>query len=435
MPVQSSNKADLKDKYVLLVNPPWNPSRATKEFFLRKAIVKRCYPPLGLGYLASYLEKCGTKVKIVDMQAQEGSLGVLAGARKPDFVGITATTVLINNAYDVAEQAKLLWPETPVVMGGIHITIRPREVLQNPHVDYIIRGEGEKSLALLVGGEDLERVPGLAYLENGHYREHPVTGYVENLDAIPMPSYHLMPMHLYNPPLGGALRSPSISIFSSRGCPGKCTYCVSAITKRTRFHSALKVVEEIEHLMANYGIREVTFYDDTFCSNRKRTREFCQLLIDRKIDLTWTCFSRIDFTDQQTLELMAKSGCHMICFGIENADKDILNTINKNIKLEMVIPITRMTQKAGIRVRHSFMLGLPGETRETLENTVRFAIKANPEAWKNYNTYSPAYRRIRVAYIDNSRKRPEVFHNRLDYFIKRTAQNKQIGYGGIDKYF
>lgn len=140
-----------------------------------------------------------------------------------------------------------------------------------------------------------------------------------------MPSYHLLPMHLYNPPLSGALRTPSISIFSSRGCPGKCTYCNSAMIKKLRFRSAEKVVEEIEYLIANYGIKEMAFYDDTFCANRKRVRDFCRLLIDRKIDLTWSCFSRIDYADEQTLELMKKSGCHIICYGVESADKTILN--------------------------------------------------------------------------------------------------------------
>jgi len=368
----------LKDKYVLLVNPPWHFSDS-QTMIINSAVKERCYPPLGLGLLAGYLEKCGAEVRIVDMQALSGDLQELVPPRKPDFVGITANTVLVDKAYAVAEAVKKIWPETRVVFGGIHPTMRPREVLENPHVDYVIRGEGERSLSLLVGGVDPDRIPGLARRTNGGYWENPLLDYIENLDEMPMPGYHLLPMHLYNPPLGGALRTPSISIFSSRGCPGRCTYCNSAMIKKLRFRSAGKVVEEIEYLAANYGIRELAFYDDTFCANKKRVRNFCRMLIERKTDLTWTCFSRIDYADRQTLELMAESGCHMICYGVESADQAILENIRKHLNLDKVVPVTRMTQKAGIRVRLSFMLGNPGETRETLEKNVRFAIEADPD--------------------------------------------------------
>ena len=368
----------LKDKYVLLVNPPWEFSDS-KTIIVRSAVKERCYPPLGLALLAGYLEKCGARVKIVDLQAEKDALESLDSSEPPDFVGITATTVLIESAFSTAESLKRLWPETRVVFGGIHPTMRPRQVLENPWVDYVIRGEGERSLARLVGGQNPEDIPGLALMEDGKYQEHPLLDYIENLDEMPMPGYHLLPMHLYNPPLAGALRTPSISIFSSRGCPGKCTYCISAMIRKLRFRSAETLVEEIEYLIANFGIRELTFYDDTFCANKKRVRDFCNLLIDRKIDLTWSCFSRIDYADRQTLELMKKAGCHVICYGVESADKTILENIKKQLDLDKVIPVTRMTQKVGIRVRLSFMLGNPGETRETMEKNVRFAMAADPD--------------------------------------------------------
>jgi len=369
---------DLKDKYVLLVHPPWEVPD-TKTVIVKGAVKERCYPPLGLALLAGYLEKCGALVKIVDMQAQKDNFENLVPPTKPDFVGITANTVLVESAYFIAGKVKRIWPETRVVFGGIHPTMRPREVLENPYVDYVIRGEGERSFAWLVGGANLEEIPGVAYMQDGRYKEHPLVDYIENLDEMPMSSYHLLPMHLYNPPLSGALRTPSISIYSSRGCPGKCTYCMGAMIKKLRFRSAEKVVEEIEYLIANYGIKEMAFYDDTFCANKKRVRDFCNLLIERKIDLTWSCFSRIDYADEQTLQLMKKSGCHVICYGVESADKTILENIKKQLDLDDVIPVTKMTQKVGIRVRLSFMLGSPGETRETMEKSVRFAIAADPD--------------------------------------------------------
>ena len=140
----------LKDKYVLLVNPPWEFSDS-KTIIVRSAVKERCYPPLGLALLAGYLEKCGARVKIVDLQAEKDALESLDSSEPPDFVGITATTVLIESAYSTAESLKRLWPETRVVFGGIHPTMRPREVLENPWVDYVIKGEGERSLARLAG--------------------------------------------------------------------------------------------------------------------------------------------------------------------------------------------------------------------------------------------------------------------------------------------
>ncbi|MBN2288667.1 MAG: cobalamin-dependent protein [Candidatus Glassbacteria bacterium] len=369
---------DLKGKYVLLINPPWE-FHESKTSIVNSAVKERCYPPLGLALLAGYLESCGARVAIIDMQAQKGTVEDLAPPKQPDFTGITANTVMIGSACAVAGEVKRLWPETRVVMGGIHPTMRPGEVLQTPEVDFVVRGEGERSLAWLVGGADYDQVPGLAYLQDGSYREHPELDLIEDLDAMPMASYHLLPMHLYNPPLSGALRTPSISIYSSRGCPGKCTYCAGSMVKKLRFFSAAKLIREIEYLVEHYGIREMAFYDDTFCANRKRVRDFCSLLIERKIDLTWSCFSRIDYADRQTLELMRKSGCHVICYGVESSDKAILENIKKRLDLEKVVPATRMTQETGIRVRLSFMLGNPGETRQTMENSVRFAIAADPD--------------------------------------------------------
>lgn len=364
----------LKDKAVLLINPPWK----IMEGNIWKSVAS-CYPSLGLALLAGYLEKCGARVKITDMQARSGSLDEMISGPAPDFVGITSTTVLLGSAFSVAEKVKRIWPRTKIVMGGVHPTVLATEVLRNPDVDYVIRGEGERSLAKLVGGLKFEDIPGLAWMENGRYREHPDLDELENLDDFPMPAYHLLPMDSYYPPLGGALNSPSISFLSTRGCPGRCTYCNSSLSKRLRFYSASRVVDEINHLMVHYGIREVTFYDDSFCASRKRVQDICRLFLERRMRLTWTCMSRINFADQETLGLMAQAGCHMICYGVESADESILRNIKKHIDLNMVAPVVRMTQRAGIRVRLSFMFGNPGETVETMEKTIRFAVESRPD--------------------------------------------------------
>ena len=361
-------------KHVLLITPPWR--------FKSGNVwdnVASCYPSLGLGMIASYLEHCAVRVTLVDMQAEGGTLSQFEKLEKPDFVGITTTTVNVNEAYRVAEYLRGIWNDALIVFGGVHPTISPQEVLENENVDYVIRGEGERSMAKLVCGEAPENIKGLAVIRDGEYWAHPEVDMIEDLDAMPMPSYHLMPMEKYHPPLGGALRYPTFSLFSARGCPGKCEFCNSAVTKRTRFRSPENVVAEIKYLMDNYGIKEVSFYDDTFIVNPERVRKICRLILDNNIDVTWTCMSRINFADEETLNLMAQAGCHMICYGVESADEQILKTMKKGIKLDRIDGVVRMTQRAGMRARLSFMLGYPGETTETLRKTLQFAIDVDPD--------------------------------------------------------
>jgi len=226
---------------------------------------------------------------------------------------------------------------------------------------------------------DKINVKGLSMLENDQYWEHPEVDEIKDLDSLPFPSYHLLPMHRYHPPLGGALREPSISIFSSRGCPGRCTYCHSSLSKHMRYRSPQNIVDEIALLQQRFGIKEIGFYDDTFASDPARVRTFCSLLEKNRINVTWTCMSRINYADPETLKVMAKVGCHMICYGVESANLDVLRNIRKGINLNQVRPVVEMTQKAGIRTRLSFMYGNPGETPETMKQTLEFAMSAKPD--------------------------------------------------------
>ena len=365
---------NLHGKKVLLINPPWNLQSGN----IWKNVAS-CYPSLGLGMIASYLEHCNAKVKIIDMQAVPGDESLLKNIEQPDFIGITATTVIINEAYSVAKMIRRVWNDVKIVIGGVHATIAPKEILSMPFIDYVIRGEGERSFAKLIGGFSFDNIQGLAMIQNGIYWEHSEMDFIEDLNKMPLPAYHLLPMSKYRPPLGGALHNHSISIFSSRGCPGQCTYCNSAVTKKLRFRNPENVVSEIKHLIERYDIKEIGFYDDTFCASPKRVKDICKLLIKENINITWTCMSRINYADQETLILMAKAGCHMICYGVESADKQILKNIKKGIKLETVKNVVLMTQGVGIRTRLSFMFGNPGETIETMNKTLQFAIETDPD--------------------------------------------------------
>ena len=340
-------------------------------------------PPLGLGYIASFLEKQGIEVKIIDLGVEDINyfgLQDMIMEMNPDFIGITANTVLIKSALEIAAVVKKSLPESKVIMGGVHPTIFPDEVLSNPCVDYVVRNEGEITLMEIVSGKPVGEIHGLSYKIGDKHIHNPVRPFIENLDDMPHPAYHLLPMWKYHPSLGNYKRLPAASTITSRGCPGRCTFCYTgAHGKRIRFRSAENILDEIKLLIRNYGIKEICFYDDTFTANKGNVRRFCRLIVQENVDITWTCMSRIDFVDEETLSLMKIAGCHQIGYGIESADEGILNNIEKPIPLDEVQKVVKLTQKCGIDVRAMFIFGSPGETEETMKKTLDFAIKINPD--------------------------------------------------------
>lgn len=363
---------------ILLVNPPFS----RQEVNIWK-IVSSCMPPLGLAIIASCLEKAGHEVNILDIAAEPMSQDKFKAFLRRnhfDWIGFTATTLALNNALALAEIAKHECPDSTIVFGGVHPSIFPEQVLGHKNVDYVIVGEGERSIVSLINGHDPQVVDGLYYKYQGEIRGNPVGPLVDYLDDLPFPAYHLLPMTKYHPALGGYKRLPAISMITSRGCPGACTFCFKQMFgNKTRFRTASSLISEIEFLKDNYGIREIVFYDDTFTANRNNVKEFCSLLISKHIDLYWSCMSRIDCIDESLLGIMKNAGCHQICYGVESACDHILKNIRKNISLDKVHKLKNLMRKAGISLRLSFMLGNPGESEETLTRTIALAIKLDPD--------------------------------------------------------
>jgi radical SAM superfamily enzyme YgiQ (UPF0313 family) len=371
---------------VLLLNPSW----FSKEGNIWRKI-SGLMPPIGLAYIASYLESKGVKVKIIDVHAEEEGLEELLDkcGMNPGHIGITAVTMTFKSALEAAAMCRKKFPAAKITMGGVHPTILPEQALSSPAVDYVIRGEGERSYYELVSGTAPEKVKGISFRKgNGfvHTEEGPVA---EKLDDLPMPAYHLLPVKKYRPTTGSYKRLPAISIMATRGCPGKCTYCLgSYLGGRVRMHSARYIVDVIKKLQADYGIKEINFYDDTFTAFKMKVREFCRMLIDEKVDLTWVCFARVDFIDMETLQLMKQAGCHQIMYGIESGNEEILKNIKKMTPLEKAKEAVDMTKKAGIECRAAFMLGNPGETEATMKQTMDFAKHLDPDI-ALYNIATP----------------------------------------------
>lgn len=375
---------------VLLVNPPWvlgEDKNLWKE-------VASCWPSLGLAYIAAVLERAGHVVYYLDCSAEHYTVGETEEALKKyrglDYIGLTATTPLINNALAIATSAKKLFPQIKTVFGGVHPSVMPEEVVNNSQVDYVVIDEGEITMRELVDGQEVSDILGLYYKKDGEIIKNPSRPLIQNLDEIPAPAYHLLPMHKYYPAVGSYKRLPAMSIFATRGCPGRCTFCYRTFRGMVRKRSARNIIEEIKLLQRNYGIKEISFYDDTFTLFKEVVKEFCKIIETEKIDITWSCFTRADQVDGDLLLAMKQAGCHLILFGVESADENILKMINKRIFLEQVKKVVELSRKIGIETRASFMFGNQGETEETIKKTIDFAIKLDPdEAQFNIATAYP----------------------------------------------
>lgn len=359
---------------VLLINPPC-------QYMLRgdvPAVVMDetgAYPPLGLLYVAAHAETVAdVEVSVMDCGPQgvtHADLGEEIRRRCPDVVGIQVMTFTLIDAMKVAQAVKAVCPETPVVFGGPHATIFPHETLALPAVDYVVCGEGEYHFAnLLMAIRDGKVPPSISGLVCNGVQEAGVSlEYIEDLDQLPRPARHLLPLDIYTSPM--AKRNPVTTMMSSRGCSGKCTFCDRPqMGKRFRKRSAKSVVDEMEHCVRDLGISEIIFYDDTFTLDRKRVLEICDLIDARKLKVHWDIRARVDTVTPEMLARLRRAGCYRIHYGVESGSPIIQKTIKKYLKLDRVREVFKQSRKLGIETLGYFMIGLPGEDEQELQKTL-----------------------------------------------------------------
>jgi len=341
--------------------------------------------PLGLAYIASYLEKNSFDVKVIDanvLQIDDEKVADLI-EKKPDIVGISAMTSVIYSAWEIAKSIKQKFPETLIVLGGPHPTILPEESLKNGFIDIVVVGEGEETMNEIAASFrdktlKLNEIKGIAYKTNsGKIEFTEARPLIENLDKLPFPARHLFPaLKKYVPE--ACKKMPMATVLTSRGCPYRCTFCYAGIFgKKFRSRSPENIVAEIEHLKKDFGIKEFHICDDNFFLDGKRVLRFCELLKERKINLPWACVGglRVNLVEKspELLELMAKTGCYRTAIGIESGNQQILNNIQKDITLEQVRKAVKILNKAKILVCGLFMIGNYGENEKTVDDTIKFA--------------------------------------------------------------
>ncbi len=357
-------------------------------------------PPLGIAYVAAALRKEGFDVEILD-PSFDGKQYAIDRIKKADYdiIGFSCFTMNYNVSRELSELAKKVNKNVLRVFGGPHVIVVPEESITDKEVDVICLGEGETTFVELAKAlrdkKPLESVSGIWFKKEGQIVKNPVRSMICKLDELPFPARDLLKMDKYlNAKLGRAawaVKQPSTTVMVGRGCPFNCTYCSTKLIfgKSVRLRSSENVVDEIEQLIKDYGIRGIAFIDDTFTINKKVVQAICEELIRRKINIEWACNSRIDTISPELLKIMKKAGCVYITFGVESGNQEVLDKfIKKGIRLEKVKDVFRWTKQAGINIGAYFLLGIPGETLENMQETIDFAIKVNPDV-VNFNMVRP----------------------------------------------
>ena len=385
----------LNQKRVLLVHPLGYQASAAKADIARKA---NLMPPLGLASIAAYLEERGKKADILDCFAfpltAERRLKTYLEMMQPAWVGFSCTTSSFLDGVRLAAIAKEILPGIRTFCGGPHVSaLREKLLTDYPAFDYFIVGEGEETLfQLMEEPKNGSTIPGLVFWNTTGKAEF--SGFREialELDKLPFPAYEKLIgfPKTYRLPIFNYPKAPNTSCISSRGCPYACSYCDRSVFRRSfRYNSAAYLYRHLEYLENRFGIRHVNFYDDQFTFNRERVTELCQLLQSRPLDMTFNCAVRAEHIDAEMLAMMRKAGCWMISLGIESGDANLLSRHRQKVDLNFMAEQIHLIKKCGIRVKGLFMVGLPGETTESVRRSIAY-LKSLPIDELNVAKFTP----------------------------------------------
>lgn len=366
-------------------------------------------PGIGVLVLAAVARAKGYRVHLIDAKRQGTPLEDVCkqiAALRPDYLGLSATTISVNNAARIATRVKELAPDVVAVLGGPHVSAIPRPTLEAfPDIDFAVVGEGEHSLFELLERLEQRRavddVPGLAYRRNGAIHANPRAPYIDDLDELPPPAWDLLPdfPHHFQPSMFSYPRTPVATLITSRGCPFSCSFCDRSTSGRKgRMHSVGYVVELCRHL-AGLGVRHILFVDDLFTVRKDRVVELCQAFLDNGFDFSWSCNSHPNLLDLKTLKLMRRAGCWQIAYGIESGSQRILDVVKREVRIPRMRQTLRMTREAGIRTKGFLMIGHPTEGLDSLAENVGFLKQVELDMCQitKFTPYpgTPAYPTIR----------------------------------------
>lgn len=365
---------------VLLVNPP-SPNKSTVYIrdinrsgrMSRERII---WPQTSLAYLAAML--CDNhSVKIIDCIAEEidwPKFEEILKEEKPKYIITNAITSSLTNDLRVSDLSKEIGAKS--IALGPHVTNLPEETLVKfPNLDFIVRGEAEVTIKELIDALEnngkLENVIGISYRSDGKIINNKDRPLIENLDELPIPRHDFLPLEKHVYPFIG---SKFTFVLAGRGCPYLCSFCRQPImwNRKVRVRSPDSVIRELK-MLKELGVENFLIHSDTFTVNKEIVIELCKKIIENNLDFKWACNSRVDTVDKEMLEWMKKAGCWMVAYGIESGSQGVLDNVKKGITLEQSRKAVQLAIEAGIKVYGYFVIGLPGETKETIRDTIEFA--------------------------------------------------------------
>jgi anaerobic magnesium-protoporphyrin IX monomethyl ester cyclase len=334
--------------------------------------------PHGLLSIAAWLDKEGHEAFLHDCLGPQASSDFKTNidqilSCQPGWVGFSATTSSFPDSARMAAAVKNASPATVTICGGVHCSALGQRLLEEyPAFDYMVMGEGEVTLAELVSGADPARVRGIVRRNGYETVENEPRPPLEDLDSLPFPAYEKLKgfPRGYNLPLFSYARFPGTSMVTSRGCLFQCTYCDRSVFKKGfRCNSAEYIYEHFKYLNTKFGVRHVNIYDDLFTTDEKRIVELCERLSRDPLDIQFNCAVRVGFAPDPLLKMLKKAGCLMVSLGIESADPAMLGKHKNGVTVEKVKETVARIQAAGLRAKGLFMMGLPGETEDSIRRT------------------------------------------------------------------
>jgi len=393
---------------ILLIDPPYERFIGFKsEWF-----------PMGISYIASYLAARGHEMAIYHAEhgpdteyksvvkysdnfnkyksaIESDDHPIWAEVKReissfyPEVVGVSVLTAKVPSAFKIAEICKNIDPKMVVVFGNHHPTIKPDEILSNEDVDFVVRGEGEETFSSLIDNlgspsPDYHSITGLSFRDNGKIINNDDRILIDDLDALPFPARDkLLNLQTYT--------STQLSmVMTSRGCPYNCSFCASHNMwgKKVRFRSVENIINEIDELKTVYSIKNITFMDDSFTINKERVKELCLAMIEKHINITWSCLTRVNIISDEIIVLMKKAGCTKVDVGIESGNQRVLDLINKGITVEQVRKAVEILKRNKMYWSGFFIFGFPTETENEISDTINFLKELKPN-WANISIFTP----------------------------------------------
>lgn len=367
-------------KRILLIYPP-SPvlnredrcQQPTKDL-----IVIPPLPPTDLMYLAAVAEKQGLDAKIADY-SQGGDYEADLLVFKPDYLVVNIATPTLEHDLEAIKKAKEICPNIiTIAKGAAFLTLAERIIKEHDELDFGILGEAENTLKEILQEKSKTEILGLYYKENDEVKFTGCRPFIEDLDSLPFPARHLVDNNIYRRPDNNKVQA---TIKVSRGCPFHCFFCLATPVSgaKVRRRSPENIVAEIRECVEKYNIKNFLFWSDIFNIDKDWTMKLCQAIIDSGLKITWSANTRADTADLEMAEMMYKSGCRLVSIGVESGSQYMLEKMGKKITLNDVRRTVKVFKKAKIRIYNYFVIGLPWETEDTVEETIKFAIELNSD--------------------------------------------------------